>query len=90
MFNACNMQYLMLYFMFIYLLYLLGMGNMPSGASTRSVVYSSYLHGGKPNPCSEKVALWLQKSSTGECPCVFAVAYFPCASAVSDDVCVLR
>ena len=36
------------------------MGDMANGNSTRSVIYSSYLQGGRPNPCSTAVTTWLQ------------------------------
>ena len=37
------------------------MGILANGNSTRSVIYSSYLFQGRPNPCSEEVAQWLRR-----------------------------
>lgn len=35
------------------------MGVLADGGSTRSAIYSSYLHQGRPHPCSDEVAQWL-------------------------------
>lgn len=32
---------------------------LANGTSTRSVIYTSYLYQGRPNPCSDSVAQWL-------------------------------
>ena len=43
------------------------MGVLANGNSTRSVIYSSYLFQGRPNPCSDEVAQWLrgEEATTG-------------------------
>ena len=49
------------FYVILYMLHLLnvGMGWLRSGNSTLSVVYSSYLEKGSPNPCSNEVVQWL-------------------------------
>ena len=48
------------------------MGVLANGNSTRSVIYSSYLFQGRPNPCSDEVAQWLrrEKPSCADSNCI--------------------
>lgn len=45
--------------MHVYWHFCTGMGQMAGGVATRSAIYSSYLHQGRPRPCSGAVAEWL-------------------------------
>ncbi len=42
------------------------MGVLANGNSTRSVIYSSYLFQGRPNPCSKEVAQWLRREKPAD------------------------